>query len=414
MKAVIYNLGCKVNQYEGYSMGNILKKAGYDVSYELQPADVFIINSCAVTKEAERKSAQTVAKIKKINPLAKIIVCGCASQKYGEQFLKKEVSFVFGTANKGSIANLLNRQGYNIFGLPSVYEDDLEQKTYRTRAYIKVQDGCDNFCSYCIVPYLRGRSRSRSLESIKKEIFAVKECNEIVITGINLSDYGKNIKLTLSDLIKSLIDVDKRIRLGSLEVNVIDDKLLTSLKELKMFCPHFHLSLQSGADSVLKRMNRHYTCEEFLNKVMKIREYFPLAAITTDIITGFPMESEEEFQQSLNFVEKIGFAAAHVFPYSVREGTMAAKMEQVPKPIRTQRAKILTESVALSEKRYLKSFIGQTLEMLSEEYKNDFTIGHTREYIKVYLKGKFPHNKLLNVKIGNLYEDGVMAVLTQE
>ena len=414
MKVVIYNLGCKVNQYEGYSMGNILEKSGCEVCYDLSPADMYIINSCAVTKEAERKSSQTIAKIKKINSEAEIIVCGCASQKNPEHFSDKKVTFVFGTASKGEILNILGRKGCMLKELPLNYEDNLEQRTFRTRAYIKIQDGCDNFCSYCIVPFLRGRSRSRPIDSVLAEIARTGNCNEIVLTGINLSAYGRKEGYSLADLVDSLSGVDKRIRLGSLEVNVITRELLTSLKNLKMFCPHFHLSLQSGSDSVLKRMNRHYSVSEYAEKVELIRKFYPMAAVTTDIIAGFPEETEEEFAETLAFAEKIRFSAAHVFPYSVREGTAAAKMPQLPPEIKNERARLLSERTAVSENEYRKSFYGHTAEVLTEEFKSPYTIGHTREYLKVYIAEKIPHNILINVKIGDMYLDGVFGVPVTE
>ena len=256
MKACVYTLGCKLNQYESFAVMNSLMEAGYDVEEGLKFADLYVINTCAVTAEAERKSRQVLSKIDKLNPQAKVVVLGCASQKSPEQFEKKRSNLlIMGSFRKGRMLEFLRESGVMLAEAPAEYEDDLYPCKPRTREYIKVQDGCNNFCSYCIVPYLRGRSRSRSPESILAEIERFQtDCREFVLTGINLSDYGRNLGLTLTDLVRSCRDVAQRIRFGSLEVNVITDEFLVACQELQSFCPHFHLSLQSGANAVLKAM----------------------------------------------------------------------------------------------------------------------------------------------------------------
>ncbi|MBR2485244.1 MAG: MiaB/RimO family radical SAM methylthiotransferase, partial [Clostridia bacterium] len=288
-KIVVFTLGCKVNQYDSDAMLNILSAGGFDVSDEMEVADIYIINTCAVTAEAERKSRQTVTKILKLNPDAEIYVCGCASQRDKIQFDREGVRYVSGTDGKIALAKELVEKVQNDVDMPECsfeigkeFEENDGVLSLRTRHYIKVQDGCNNFCSYCIIPYLRGRSRSRDLEGIKAELDkAVTVAKEIVLTGINLSAYGKDKDSSLADLLRAVKDYPVRMRLGSLEVGVIDRDLLDATKEMYDFCPHFHLSLQSGDDETLKKMNRHYTTAEYESAVKLIREYYPNAAITT-------------------------------------------------------------------------------------------------------------------------------------
>ena len=276
-KVCLLNLGCKVNQYEIDGILNSLK-GKYQTTTELEPADLYIVNTCAVTQEAEKKSRQIIAKIEKLNPDAKIYICGCAAQNDPEQFLtKKQVQYVIGTYGKGKLKDNFDKAGNGVVSIPKTYEDDLTATNVRTRGYIKVQDGCNNYCAYCLIPFLRGRSRSRSLESVLMEANELaKTCKEIVITGINISDYRINGNLGLNQLMKALGEVPARIRLGSLEVNIINEQLLQTLKEMPNFCPSFHLSLQSGSDKVLWEMNRHYTTKEYLNKVNLVRKYFDI------------------------------------------------------------------------------------------------------------------------------------------
>lgn len=389
MKIVVYNLGCKVNKYECDSLLKTLEERGHEVSEDLVCADLYILNTCAVTNEAERKSRQCVSRCLKLNPDAKIVVCGCASQNDPTQFSSKgNVTFVTGNAQKGKLADRLQESGILVEPLPREYEDDLSAEVVRTRAYVKIQDGCDNYCSYCLIPYIRGRSRSRSVESVVEECKNLqRKSKEITITGIDISSYGKNIDSDLATLICALSDIDCRIRLGSLEVSVIDDKLLAALKNLKKFCPQFHLSLQSGEDGVLRKMNRHYTTQEYLQKVELIRKYFPDCAITTDLICGFPTESEESFESTLEFIERVGFAQMHVFGYSPRAGTVASRYKLLPPDVVKDRVNRAIKVADKKRQEYVESFVGKTLQVLTEDMEQGYMSGYSTQYIKCYIEG---------------------------
>lgn len=414
MKVCVYTLGCKVNQYDSDSIiARLLKK--YDVTDKMEKADVYVINTCAVTAEAERKSRQIMQRAKSLNPDAKILVIGCASQNNPKQFWDKGADFVSGTANKIAICDFENLSGFKnsigcdegCFPTAEVFEESGVAASFKTRHFIKVQDGCDNFCNYCLVPYLRGKPRSRSLENILNEVAEVsKAAKEIVLTGINLSAYGKDINLDLASLLDALKPYDIRVRLGSLEVNVVDDRLLQAAKNLRGFCDHFHLSLQSGSDKVLKEMNRHYTSSEYLSAVEKIRSYFPDAAITTDLIVAYPTETEQDFFDSLEFAKKAAFADIHVFTFSPRKGTEAYKLKPLdPKVL----AKRQSEASALKRKlkdKYNSSFLGRPLEVLFESESNGYMSGHSKNYITVYSKG-VKHNEIKTVTPNKLFLDGV-------
>lgn len=401
MKVAVYNLGCKVNQYESDSLIKELSKRGYEVTDELEYADYYILNTCAVTNEAERKSRQAVKRCLNFNPNARIIVCGCASQNDKAQFESKDnVTYVSGVKGKYLIPDMLDIDGVSENDeLPKEYEDNYSPLSMRTRSYVKVQDGCNNFCSYCLIPYLRGRSRSRKIESVVAECERVASSGEIVLTGINLSAYGIDTGSSLTALIRSLKDIDARIRLGSLEVNIIDGEFLAALKELKSFCPAFHLSLQSGSDSVLKKMNRHYTTDEFFEKVTLIREAFDNPAITTDVICGFPTESEKEFLESLAFAEKVGFADIHVFAYSSRKGTKASKLKQLTNEEKRLRAERMEKVKKKSKEKYLFSRIGTFADVLIEECDGEFSEGYSKEYTRVRVKGNIEQGKIVKVYV---------------
>ena len=414
-KIVVFTLGCKVNQYDSDAMLKILRDGGYNVSDTLEMADVYVINTCAVTAEAERKSRQTITKILKINPDAEIFVCGCASQRDAVQFDRDGVKYVSGTDGKIALAKeLVSRLNTESsispcdFSISKDFEENEGVLSLRTRHYIKVQDGCNNFCSYCIIPYLRGRSRSRSLESILTELDeATKIAKEIVLTGINLSAYGKDTGSSLTKLLLAIKDYDVRFRLGSLEVVVVDRDFLEATKALKSFCPQFHLSLQSGEDETLKKMNRHYTADEYEKAVNLIREYYPNAAITTDVIVGFPTETEEQFEKSMDFVKRIGFADVHCFPYSSRKGTVAGKMKVLDKHVLDDRAKRMGEVKKDLVNTYLKAQIGRPLEVLFETAdENGVWCGHTENYVKVYSKNG-DKNTLKTIVPTGLYLDGL-------
>lgn len=406
-KVVVFNLGCKVNQYESDVLVKMFEDAGFRVCEKLGYADYYVINTCAVTSEAERKSRQAIARVRKFNPEAKIFVCGCASQNDRLQFLDKEnVVTVKGIANKYALADLLEK-GDDVEDLPCAFEDG-NAKSTRTRSYIKVQDGCNNFCSYCIIPYLRGRSRSRAADSVIKEIKSLQGVKEVVLTGIDLSSYGKDIGTDLKELTEGLKDIDIRIRLGSLEVGAITKPLLESLRNLKAFCPQFHLSLQTGDDSVLKSMNRHYTTEEYYSKICLIREYFENACITTDIIAGFPTETESNFENTLEFVNRVKFSDIHIFPYSERKGTAAyKKYKPIDKAVVSIREKKLSELRDKLKKEYEGRFIGKVSEVLFEETVKGYSVGYNREYIRIYSTKNIPNNEIAEVKAVDFCFDGL-------
>jgi len=405
MKIRLITLGCKLNKYESDCMANILLKAGHEITQD-NVADIYIINTCAVTQESEKKSRQYVAKCNKYNPHCKIIICGCASQNNPDQFKgKNNVFSIIGNEGKEKILNIINNCIVNVQDFDVNYGKLNNPYITSTRAYLKVQDGCNNFCSYCLIPYLRGRSRSRSIEECVGEAIELSKISkEIVVTGIDVSSYNPS----LTKLMSNLSGVNARIRIGSLEVNVIDDELLSVLSNMPNFCPHFHLSLQSGCDSVLKRMNRHYTTKEYYEKVKLIRKYFTNANITTDIIVGFACETDEEFNETCNFVKKVGFGQVHIFPYSKRSGTMADKLYgDINMKVKKERVDILEKIAGDSRQSYLKSHIGQSFNVLTEDEEDEYVVGYTENYIKVYLKKNAIKNTILSVKLIETFKDGM-------
>ena len=387
MKIAVLTLGCKVNKYESDALIFTLQKKGFEATDALEWADAYIINTCAVTNEAERKSRQMIERCRKFNPSAKIYVVGCASQNRPSQFEKKGVVFVQGVAEKLKIIDHLLSEGEKVYDLPLEYEDDFFSAQTKERAFIKIQDGCNNFCTYCIIPYLRGRSRSREAKSVIAEIEKLpKSVKEVVLVGIDVSSYCDKNGTKLIDLLEELDRFGFRLRLSSMEDNLISEDFVRRLKNLKNFCPHFHLSLQSGCDEVLKKMNRKYRTADFERTVNLIRKYFPLAGITTDVIVGFPTETEENFTETVNFIKKIGFSDLHIFPYSNRKGTVASKMfKDLPKSVKEERAKVLAEI----RKKGKIDFIAKndTLEVLIEEEKNGVFFGYSKNYIKCAFVG---------------------------
>ena len=415
MRAVVYTLGCKVNDVESGSIIRGLEMLGYEVSRELVEADLYVINTCAVTAEAERKSRQTVGKAIKCNPTAKIIVCGCASEKSPTAFLEKghTVYAVTGAQRKNKVLEIvsegLEKEGRGIcLEAEKSYEEMPLPECLKTRNFVKVQDGCNRFCSYCVIPYLRGRSRSRLMESAAAEILQ-STAQETVVTGIDVSEYKDENGRDLADLMLAVKDANTRIRLGSLEVSLITPKFLAALKEVKRFAPQFHLSLQSGSDKVLKSMNRHYTRAEYLEKCRMIYEVFPDAAITTDIIVGFPTETEEDFEDSLRIVEEAGFAQIHAFPYSPREGTNAYKRyKELPFALKKERVERLLKKGADEKKKYMERFIGKTVELVPENCFDGYTEGYSENYMRVYVEGEMDKQPT-QVCVEGLFKDGVLA-----
>lgn len=409
MKVYFYTLGCKVNQYETQEMSELLENNGYTIIYNATGADVAVVNSCTVTAESVRKTRQIIRKLKKQNPDSIIILTGCASQ--AEPHIINdlpEVDIFMGNRSNTQIVEALNE----FLNTKEKLIKQIEHKTgdkfvgvgisrfdEHTRAFLKIQDGCDRFCSYCLIPIARGRSRSRALEDIDNELKVLSEngYSEIVFVGINLSDYGKNTPYSLPDALRLAEKYDgiKRVRLGSLEPDHITDEMIEQFKEITKLCPQFHISVQSGCNSVLKAMNRHYTAEEYEHLATKLRESFSDATITTDVLAGFPTETEDDFNTTVDFVKRICFEKVHVFPYSVREGTRAAKMEQLTKAVKEDRASRLSAVTDAIREEFLKNQIGKTVEVLFETEKDGFCEGYTKNYtpVRVYstekCKGKF-------------------------
>ena len=427
MKSVAFhNLGCKVNSYEMDVMQQFLQKSGYEIVNFSQKADIYIINTCTVTNVADRKSRQMIHRAKKQNPDAIVVAVGCYVQTAAEKIADDPyIDLAIGNNRKKDIVSIVEeylkrRQAGDACGdvsgedktlagttIPDIakekeYEEmQMETTAEHTRAYIKVQDGCNQFCSYCVIPYARGRVRSRRPEHVVQEVCTLAKAGykEVVLTGIHLSSYGLDFRgeaynvtqsSDLLDLIEKVHAVDGicRIRLGSLEPRIVTESFAKRLSELPKICPHFHLSLQSGCDSVLVRMNRRYTCAEFAEGVRILREYFEHPAITTDVITGFPGETEEEFAQTVAFLEKIKFFEMHVFPYSRREGTVAAAMpDQLTEKIKKERSARLLEMDKKYSEDYRKYYIGKEITVLFEQKQTiegqEYYVGHTPDYVKV-------------------------------
>ena len=433
----IHSLGCKVNSYEAESMEQLLKQAGYTIVPfdENITADIYIINTCSVTNIADRKSRQMLHKSKKINPDAIVVAAGCYvnadTKKAAED---NAVDIVLGNNCKINIVEALenyykdknNSEMVVDFKEKQEYEElKLDEVRTHTRAYIKIQDGCNQFCSYCIIPYTRGRIRSRDIDEIEEEVTKLvsKGFKEVVLTGIHLTSYGvDNNKGSLLEVIMRLDKIEglQRIRLGSLEPRVITEEFAKTLSSSKKICPHFHLSLQSGCDTVLKRMNRKYTTQEYYDKCCILRKYFNNPAITTDVIVGFPQETEEEFEATKVFLEKVHFYEMHIFKYSRRKGTVADRMEgQVDEKIKTQRSAILLELENKMSKEYRQQHIGKTEEVLIEEIVSekgkDYFMGFTPDYIRVKiacdtaLDNSEYINTIKKVYMKELSDDGIVV-----
>ena len=429
-KAALHNLGCKVNAYETEAMQELLEQAGYEIVPFQEKADVYIINTCTVTNMADRKSRQMLHRARKMNPEAVVAACGCYVQEKPDEAADC-VDIVIVNTRKKEIVRILEeyensrggekkRPGEPLKDLVDIghtkeYEElSLSRTAEHTRAYIKVQDGCNQFCSYCIIPYARGRVRSRSKDHVLEEVQALAGAGyqEVVLTGIHLSSYGIDNGEDLLSLILAVHEVEgiRRIRLGSLEPRIITEEFVRTISGLPKMCPHFHLSLQSGCTETLKRMNRRYTAEEYFEKCELLRKYFHEPALTTDVIVGFPGETQEEFEASRAFVDKVDFYETHVFKYSRREGTKAAVMpDQVPEPVKAERSAILLELSKKKQKAYEERLLGTTQEVLiEEEIERDgeiWQVGHTREYVKAGIKSRENLvNQLVPVEIENPFQ----------
>lgn len=434
-KVALHNLGCKVNAYEIEAMQQLLEEAGYEIVPFEPGADIYVINTCTVTNIADRKSRQMLHKAKKMNPEAIVVATGCYVQTGGERLEKDEaIDLVLGNNQKGNIVDALAEYAGNRPGRGShvikinqtrEYEElSIDHTAEHVRAYIKVQDGCNQFCTYCIIPYARGRVRSRNIENVREEVgaLAAKGYKEVVLTGIHLSSYGVDFpeekKETLLSLIRAVHEIEgiKRIRLGSLEPGIVTREFVEGIAALPKVCPHFHLSLQSGCDETLERMNRRYRSGEYRERCELLREVYENPALTTDVIVGFPKESEEEFRKSYDFVDSIHFYETHIFKYSRRQGTKAAAMggqlTEAEKAVRSEKMIAMHHRHASD---YEKSMLGKELEVLiEEEYEKDgqtWYLGHSREYIKMAVKKSEAYgvNDIVKVRADSFLEEHIMT-----
>ena len=434
-KVALHNLGCKVNAYEIEAMQQLLEEAGYEIVPFEPGADIYVINTCTVTNIADRKSRQMLHKAKKMNPEAIVVATGCYVQTGGEKLEKDEaIDLVLGNNQKINIVEALAEYAENKPGDGShvikinqtkEYEElSIDHTAEHVRAYIKVQDGCNQFCTYCIIPYARGRVRSRNIESVLKEVRALAEkgYKEVVLTGIHLSSYGVDFpdekKETLLSLIRAVHEIEgiQRIRLGSLEPGIVTREFAEGIAALPKVCPHFHLSLQSGCDETLERMNRRYRSGEYRERCELLREVYGNPALTTDVIVGFPQESEEEFRKSYDFVDSIRFYETHIFKYSRRQGTKAAAMDgQLTEAEKSFRSEKMIELHHRHAGDYEKSMLGKKLEVLiEEEYTKDgrtWYLGHSREYIKIAVPKSEAYgvNDIVSVKAEGFLEEHIMT-----
>ena len=432
-KVALHNLGCKVNAYEVEAMQQLLEKAGYEIVPFTEGADVYLINTCTVTNIADRKSRQMLHKAKKMNPDAIVVAAGCYAQADTEK-LKEDnaVDLILGNNQKTQIVEVLEEyekehskqvQVIEINHTKEYEELSIEQTAEHVRAYIIVQDGCNQFCTYCIIPFARGRVRSRKIADVLKEVetLASKGYKEVVLTGIHLSSYGvdfsKEERESLLSLIQAVSKVEgiQRIRLGSLEPRIITEEFLEGIVATGKVCPHFHLSLQSGCNKTLKNMNRRYSAQEYAEKCELIRKYYPAPALTTDVIVGFPMETEEDFEESYEFVKNIHFYETHIFKYSRRHGTKAAAMDgQLTEAVKAQRSEKLLELHDIRAKEYEEAMIGKTIELLlEEEIEEDgkmWYVGHSREYVRAVIEKTEAHqvNDLVEAKVTGFVTDHLL------
>ena len=432
-KVKIITLGCKTNQYESNGMMQKFVNAGYEICDEKEIPDIYVVNTCTVTNISDRKSRQALRKVKQQNEDAVVVAVGCYAQVAKNELEKmQEIDIVLGNKEKKDIVEYVEKyiceKEKKIIDVADISKqndfDEYNCVTYteKSRTTIKIQDGCNNFCTYCLIPYARGRIRSRNKENILDEArkIAQKGIQEIVLTGIHISSYGKDFEkeYRLIDLLEDLEKIDgiSRIRLGSLEPTIITDEFIKRLKKLSKICEHFHLSLQSGCDETLKRMNRKYTTKQFADVVKRIRDNIENVNLTTDIIVGFPGETEEEFGKTYNFLKKMDFYKMHVFKYSKRDGTVAAKMKnQVDGNIKEERSKKLIELSNSNELKFNQEYVGKEIEVLFEEKHEDFYVGHSRNYMVVKLKSNETlENKVKKVLVEKAETEYVVGVLQKK
>jgi len=420
MRVAIYTLGCKVNQYETQAMEQELTARGHELVDFSQPADAYVINTCSVTAVSDKKSRQMIRRARKLNPDAVVAACGCYVQTHQEEARTLGLDLLSGTGKRGEFVTLLEQVWQERQALESLDEALRRREfeilpaggmTERTRAMMKVEDGCVNFCTYCIIPYARGPVRSLPMAEAARQARQLKAegYQEIVLTGIEISSYGHDLKdgTGLADLIELIAREAPgvRLRLGSLEPRTVTEEFCRRVSAIEPLCPHFHLSMQSGCDETLKRMNRKYDTARFYESVQLLRQYFDHPAITTDMIVGFPGETEEEFEKTLAFIQKCDFAAMHIFPYSIRPGTPAAKMPQVEGEVKEERARRGAAVAEQMHEAYLLSCVGKTYPVLFEQEKNGLFVGHAPNYMEVAMAGEGLENRVCSVTV-TAAEDG--------
>ncbi len=428
MKVAIYTLGCKVNQYETQAMEQTLRARGHEVVPFSQEADAYVVNTCSVTAVSDQKSRQVIHRVKKQHPDAVVAVCGCYSQTHADDVRALGVDLLSGTGDRQGFLDLLEEavvQRRPIEALDRSFDRRIFEvlpaggMTERTRAMLKVEDGCVNFCTYCIIPYARGPVRSLPLETAVEQ--TVQLCREgyreIVLTGIEISSWGRDLKTgeSLIDLMEAVCRAagPVRIRLGSLEPRTITEDFCRRASALPNLCPQFHLSLQSGCDETLRRMNRKYDTARYVQSVELLNQYFEHPAITTDLITGFPEETEEEFSKTLSFLERCGFAQMHIFPYSIRPGTPAADMPQVPKAVKEERARRAAQVAAGLHRKYLEGCVGRTYPVLFEQPRDGRYFGHAPNYMEVLVDGADLHNQVRRVTITGTDGEVLLGTLVE-
>ena len=414
MKVAIYTLGCKMNQYETQAMEQLLRQRGHETVEFESAADVYVVNTCSVTAVSDQKSRKMLHRVRREHPEALLAVCGCYPQTHVEDVRKLDVDLIGGTGDRAGFVDLLEQAMEGRKRIESI-DQSFERRVFevlpaggmenRTRAMLKVEDGCVNFCSYCIIPYARGPIRSASLETAVAQTRQLAESGyrEIIVTGIEISSWGRDLKngLELIDLMEAICAAapEVRIRLGSLEPRTITEDFCRRAAALKNLCPQFHLSMQSGCDATLKRMNRKYDTARYAQSIVLLNQYFEHPAITTDMIVGFPEETEEEFAATLDFIRTCGFAQMHIFPYSIRPGTPAAKMTQVPKSVKEDRARRGAAVAAEMRQAYLEGCVGKTYPVLFEQPKDGKFFGHAPNYMEVLVDGENLHNQVRSVRI---------------